>query len=76
MAQRHVAEGRERLLTIELVLAETQARGDRKGAAEACRLLPTFETCLRIYEDDWERMLRREDCRLSKESPRTGKAEG
>ena len=63
MALRHVSEGRARVETIQRILDRSVSTGDIRTAGEARRLLATFKTCLRLYEDDWECLLRLEDRR-------------
>ena len=63
IAQRHVSEGRARIDMVQRILDRSVATGDLRTAGEARRLLATFKTCLRLYEDDWECLLRLEDRR-------------
>jgi hypothetical protein len=59
MANRHVARGREIVIDQQLLIERLKIGGGPTREAE--RLLETYEYSLRVFEDDLESILARED---------------
>jgi hypothetical protein len=68
LAQRHVAEGRARVIRLRQMAEHLEADNHPDAAKQARALLANFERVLLSYEDDWERLMFRQDRRLRAEN--------